>query len=206
MLNYVRMRSLTRGAERLSGERPSFNFTFALGHDPPPGDPLDPCALHHQPLDRDTLELFRGELMAADPRLGRTREPCWLLLSCGVVMRSHVCRADGSDFMDFAEVECVIPELVTRFSRERARVAWRQLVADLRTLGVAPVPGEPVASAFTRRCTISSYNLFLPETQLKRAPPSGGRNVGKGVGEDGRWKMAIHNNRNSRSTMVAWVG
>ena len=78
---------------------PPYNFT--LDHSPEPGDPFDPTAHHHRPMGSDSLELFRGQLMEDSPLLGHRRRPVWVLLSAGVVMRSHVCSEDGSDFMTF---------------------------------------------------------------------------------------------------------
>jgi hypothetical protein len=146
LLRFLEMRSLTVGSQ---GGRPPWNFR--LVHEPAEDDPFCPHAPHHLPLDRDTLELYRGELV--DPRrchtvLGRQREPCWVLLRAGVVMRSHACRADGSGFMGFAEAAQVIPSLVaTSVVRAEAAAAWKQLVSDLVALDVEPVPGEPVTSA-----------------------------------------------------------
>ena len=86
----------------------------------------------------------------AAQRLGRQRVPCWILLSAGVVLRAHTCRADGSDFMTFGEAARAIPELVTSAAvRRRARLAWQQVVADLRALDVLSVAGEATASAFS---------------------------------------------------------
>ena len=51
--------------------------------------------------------------------------------------------------MSFAEAERAIPAMVSRFSRARAQAAWKQLVADLHTLQVPPVAGEPVVDAYT---------------------------------------------------------
>ena len=132
---------------------PAYNFTFAQGHEPGDGDPLDPHAPHHQPMDADTLEVFRGDLL--DGRhtvsvLGRVRVPCWLLLSSGVVMRSHACVADGSRYMTPAEACDWIPELSASSEiRAAAMRAWTLLVSDLVALGVKPVRGEVPVSAFT---------------------------------------------------------
>ena len=152
-MNHIRVRALMRGCERFEaqGGQPSCYFAFALGHTPAAGDPYDLHAPHRQLLSNDDMELFRGPLVSADvtARLGRVREPCWLLLSCGVVMRSHACRLDGSGFMSFAEAERAIPAMVSRFSRARARAAWTQLIADLQALQVSPVAGEQVVDAHT---------------------------------------------------------
>ena len=87
VLNLIRLRNLISPCDR-----PAFNFV-ALG-DIPDGDPLDPWSTHHLPMDDDSLELFRGDLVDPDRCAAagiRPREPCWLLLSAGVVMRSHAC-------------------------------------------------------------------------------------------------------------------
>ena len=156
MLNHVRTRALMQGSERIArlgvGDAiyPRWNFRVEVGHEPPPGDPFDLHAPHRQLLSDDRMELFRGELVSTRvaARLGRVREPCWLLLSCGVVMRSHACRRDGSGYMSFPEATRAIPALVRRFSHARARNAWRQLVADLTTLQIPAVAGEAVVDAY----------------------------------------------------------
>ena len=148
LLRFVEMRSLMNSAEL---GRPTWNFQ--LEHSPSADDPFSPHALHHQPLDQDDVELFRGDLV--DPRrcqaaLGKRREPCWVLLRAGVVMRSHVCDAIGSRFMKFEEAAQCIPDLApTQGSRAEAAAAWARLVSELTALGVAPVPREPTASAFS---------------------------------------------------------
>ena len=153
MLHHVRLRTLTEGSERLArlagSGRPHTNFTFAYGHDPSDGDPFSPLAPHHLRTSADALELFRGELIGegATCAVGRVREPSWLLLSCGVVMRSHVCLEDGSRYMTFPEAKRAVPAMVTRFSETRARNAWNTLVSDLELMDVPPVPGEPVVDA-----------------------------------------------------------
>ena len=141
ILNLIRLRNLISPCDR-----PAYNFV-ALG-DIPDGDPLDPWSTHHLPMDDDSLELFRGDLVdpARCAAAGiRPREPCWLLLSAGVVMRSHACSIDGSRFLQFHEALLRFPIL----ARERVRSysAWRTLLAHLRALGVPPVPGESGCSA-----------------------------------------------------------
>ena len=149
MLNHIHMRTLINP---MLDAVPDYNFTFAL--QPDEDDPLSPTAWHHRPLDSDTLELFRGPLMhdtdATRTLLGRVRQPCWILLSAGVVMRSHVCNATGSAFMDFSEAQAVVPRLrgLSTSQRVRARRAWDVLIGDLEALGVQPVVGETVTSAW----------------------------------------------------------
>jgi hypothetical protein len=148
LLRFLEMRSLMNDTDM---GRPEWNFT--LEHVPDDDDPFYPTAPHHLPLDRDTLELFRGELV--DPQrcqsvLGRQREPCWVLLRAGVVMRSHACTPDGSRFMSFHEAAIAIPDLeCTPDARTDAAIAWKRLLADLAALQVKPVPGEPVMSAIS---------------------------------------------------------
>ena len=105
-------------------------------------DPLSPTAAHHLPQTDDDLELFRGSLMCPDAcrAAGITREPCWLLLSAGVVVRSHACSVDGQRFLRFHEALLRFPILGRQPAR--CRRAWDRLLDHLRALGVDPVAGE----------------------------------------------------------------
>jgi hypothetical protein len=129
---------------------PSFNFTFE--HAPPAGDPFDRNALiYSSRLAHDTLRLFEGDLISETTcvQLGRRRRPVWVLLSAGVVVRSHACRDDGTDFMTFAEATQVIPAFARRTGSAllASQRAWHQLIADLRDLDVESVPRENVLDA-----------------------------------------------------------
>ena len=147
MLNHTRSRLLMPSAER-----PAFNFTY--DHEPDAHDPLAPAAPHHLQLTVDELELFRGPLLEDSPArralLGHVREPSWLLLSAGVVMRSHACCQDGSAFMTFSQACAAVPRLrmLRGVQRDRAKRAWQLLLRDLELLQVDPVPGEEVVSAW----------------------------------------------------------
>ena len=92
--NFIRMQRAMLPTEVC--QVPSSNFTIL--HPPSPGDPFDPEALHHQPQTHDTLELFRGPLVdaMACQRAGlQPQVPVWILVSAGVVVRSHACHTDG---------------------------------------------------------------------------------------------------------------
>ena len=143
--NFIMQRRAMRGTQQ---GVPSFNFRFV--HEAAAGDPFDPHAPHHQPLDKDDLELFRGPLVGPEAVLavGHTRPPSWALLSAGVVMRSHACCADGSRFMTFNEAVRAIPALgASPRIKEVAQADWARLLRDLDLLDVRPVAGEAVASA-----------------------------------------------------------
>ena len=105
---------------------PTYNFT--LEHEPTKGDPFDRTAVIYTPLTIDNLRLFEGPLVseATSLQLGRKRRGVWLLLSAGVVVRSQVCRTDGSDFMTFDEASTVVAAFARRTGPAllASRKAW----------------------------------------------------------------------------------
>ena len=142
--NFIRMQRAMLPTEVC--QVPSSNFTVL--HPPSPGDPFDPEALHHQPQTHDTLELFRGPLVdaMACQRAGlQPQVPVWILVSAGVVVRSHACHTDGSRFILYAEAAARFPML--QREPRRARAAWTALLRRLRLMGVQPVRGEDGVSA-----------------------------------------------------------
>ena len=147
MKHVAMLRRLAASADE--DRAPTYNFT--LEHEPTKGDPFDRTAVIYTPLTSDKLRLFEGPLVseATSLQLGRKRRGVWLLLSAGVVVRSQVCRTDGSDFMTFDEASTVVAAFARRTGPAllASRKAWDQLVADLRELDIAPVAREAVIDA-----------------------------------------------------------
>ena len=148
---YMKNVAMVRRLAALSDEAlaPALNFT--MEHIPPPGDPFDYSASIYASLSTDDLRLFEGDLIseATCLQLGRRRRPVWLLLSAGIVVRSHTCRDDGSDFMTFDEAAKVVPAFARRTDSAlfASRRAWDQLITDLRDLDIDTVPREAVIDA-----------------------------------------------------------
>jgi hypothetical protein len=148
---YMKNVAMVRRLAALSDEAlaPALNFT--MEHTPPPGDPFDYSASIYASLSTDDLRLFEGDLIseATCLQLGRRRRPVWLLLSAGIVVRSHTCRDDGSDFMTFDEAAKVVPAFARRTDSAlfASRRAWDQLITDLRDLDIDIVPREAVIDA-----------------------------------------------------------
>ena len=150
---YMKNVAVLRRLAALSDEAlaPALNFT--MEHVPPPGDPFDYSAPIYASLSNDGLRLFEGELISEATcfQLGRRRRPVWLLLSAGIIVRSHTCRDDGSDYMTFDEATQVVPAFARRTGSAllASQRAWKQLIADLRDLEIDPVPREAVIDAHT---------------------------------------------------------
>ena len=150
---YMKNVAVLRRLAALSDEALAPTLNFTMEHVPPAGDPFDYSAPIYSSLSNDGLRLFEGELISEATcfQLGRRRRPVWLLLSAGIIVRSHVCCDDGSDYMTFDAAVQVVPAFLRRTGSAllASRRAWDQLVADLRDLEIDPVPREAVVDAQT---------------------------------------------------------